>query len=236
MLNYFAGATTVINENQTNYRIWNNALSIAFSKLGGKSTIIIPDGTFYLNDTVQMPFNITIQGVNQETSIFKLVPFSNCDMFNIGITGSKESAKLINLTLHGDFIQDQTNQYTVQSTTGNGIVFLENAMDADGVTIDNCYIENFAENGIKINTNIYVISIKNSQIRFNRYNGIYNHGTDNFFDNLRIYFNGLSGLKNYLCGANKFSNIPDTSQNSNIQKSNRNNLKICEIDKSRIYF
>lgn len=203
----FYGKSEVVIEGMETYRVWNEALSSAFEASNGNAEIIIPSGTFYLNDTVQLPFNITIRGVNQETSIFKLVPYSNCDMFHLGIAGTQDSSKLINLTIHGDFIQNYRNEHSTQSTTGNGVVFVTNSTDCDGCIIDNCYIENFAENGVVVNKGLYVITVKNSQIRFNRYNGIYNNGTDNFFDNLRIYFNGLSGIKNYLCGANKFSNI-----------------------------
>jgi hypothetical protein len=203
----FYGLTKEITENNVNYRIWNDAFDEAFNTVNGKAKIIIPEGTFYLNETITLPYNATIEGVNQETSVLKLVPFSNCDMFHVGTIGSRDSGKLINLNLQGDFIQDNTNTHTTQSTTGNGIVFVQNSMDSDGITIQNCYIRNFAENGIVINSNVYVLLIENCQICFNRYNGIYNNGTDNFFNNLRVYFNGLSGIKSYLAGANKFSNI-----------------------------
>lgn len=203
----FYGVTNEITINGVNYRIWNDAFNDAFNTVSGKAKIIVPEGTFYLNDTLVLPYNGTIEGINQETSILKLVPFANCDMFHVGTIGSRDSGKLINLNLQGDFIQSYDNNHTTQSTTGNGIVFVQNSMDSDGNVIQNCYIRNFAENGVVVNSGVFVVLIENCQICFNRYNGIYNNGTDNFFNNLRIYFNGLSGLKNYMCGANKFSNM-----------------------------
>lgn len=189
------------------YRVWNDAFEKAFTKICGKANITVPEGTFYLNDTLTLPYNATIEGVNQDTSVLKLIPYANCDMFHIGTEGYRDSGKLMNLTLQGDFIQSYTNIHETKSTTGNGIVFMQNTMDSDGNAVQNCYIRNFAENGILVNSGVWVILVENCQICFNRYNGIYNKGTDNFFNNLRVYFNGLSGIKSLLAGANKFSNI-----------------------------
>lgn len=199
----FAGGVTVTD----GYDDWIIPIRRAVEIASGKAIIVIPEGTFYISGTITMRANTTIKGISQETSIIQLIPYKNVNMFMIGVAGERCSSTLDSLCLIGDFKQSYDNVHETRSEYGNGVVFKKDTMDGDGCKITNCYIRNFAENGIVVNSNIYVIHIENCQIMFNRRNGIYNNGTDNFFTNLRIYYNGLSGIKNYMCGANKFNNI-----------------------------
>ena len=189
------------------YDDWAVPIKRAVEIASGKATIVIPDGTFYIGQTINMRSNTSISGISQETSIVQLIPNKNINMFVIGVAGERCSSTLDSLCLIGDFKQSYDNVHETRSEYGNGVVFQKGTMDADGCRVSNCYIRNFAENGIVVNSNLYVIHVENCQIMFNRRNGIYNNGTDNFFTNLRVYYNGLSGIKNWLCGANKFSNI-----------------------------
>lgn len=189
------------------YYDWTDAIQAAIDKLSGACDIFFDEDTYYVSDTLVCKNNTTLVGASQETSVIKLVPNSNCDMIEVGVIGQTCSTLIDNLCLYGDFEYEYGVSPVTHSTSGNGIVIRQNSYDGDGICIRNCYIRNFAENGIHINNYVFITSIENCTIKRNRYNGIYNEGTDNFFTNLRLYMNGLSGLKSYRTGANKYVNI-----------------------------
>jgi hypothetical protein len=136
-------------------------------------------------------------------SVIKLADNSNCNA--IEITETYSSCSIRQIAIKGDY---NFAGNIAKSTTGYGIHIADEITTLNSLTITECLIESFAESGIYIGHNAWVLTLHNCEIRRNQKYGLYLYNaSDNNFSDLAIYQNGIGGIYEYQGSGNKFINI-----------------------------
>jgi hypothetical protein len=162
---------------------------------------LIIDTPITINKTILMKNCCTLEGAHRKIQI-SLADNSNCDMLNWNYA---VKAQVKNISFNGN----NTN-----NTTGNGIVCGNSSQSVNSAIVDASLIENVdiwqcAGDGLQCIYPIWVINFSRIRIGYCNGYGLYNTGTDNFFNDIYIMYCGKTTSKPvgmYFYGANNKMN------------------------------
>lgn len=196
-------------EINTDYNVWNDAIKKAILDTSDTAlAIYFPSGIYYIDEEIIPALNTHLMGASTSSTFIQVVPNSNINGIVIDETKTSNSIVIENLTIKGDLAWDSFIEKRVfNSSTGTGVI-LKSMGEADNFTLKNVCIENFANDGVEIDTDCWVIKLSDCVIRRNGRYGLYsNHASDNSFSDLAIYSNGICGIYCIMGGLNKWNNI-----------------------------
>lgn len=179
----------------------NSAIEFAIAE---GCTVKIPKGTYVVSSPLNITGGVTIVGLSSRDSILKLASGSNCDLIDIvGSDFSMTGITIRDICLMGDY--DYANNVKT-STVGYGLK-IERAIDVDGFSMNNVIIQNFAQSGLYVGEQSWMVKVSNCTLCYNAEYGYYGaNGTDNIYSDMAIHQNGLGGIRQVSGSFNKWTN------------------------------
>lgn len=182
---------------------FQNAIDTISQNGGGK--LLLVKGTHLISSEINVKPNVSIIGQGIDLSIIKVKENSNCNCLNIGWN---DNVRIKDITI--DFPTYLIGSINIPTNSaGNGIVIgTTNVADYKSLStneIEKLKINGCPENGIIINSRVWVIHFNSLELRNCGKAGIYNLSTDNSFSNI-FTFNCLYGILSENGSNNKYQN------------------------------